>query len=111
MLILDKLIFMYAPEVRTVPAHFQALAHAVRLKIMERLAETEEQTVKDLARHLGLSQPRVSWHLGMLRRGGAIRQRRQGRLVYCSIDFESIRRQQLLFWELLNQKKRIGVNV
>ncbi|MBJ7604032.1 MAG: helix-turn-helix transcriptional regulator [Candidatus Dormibacteraeota bacterium] len=102
---------MYGPDARMLPAHFQSLAHTVRLKILERLVETGEQTVNDLARHLGMSQPRVSWHLGMLRRGGAVRQRREGRLVYCSIDLEAIRRQQLLFWELLNQKKRIGVNL
>lgn len=102
---------IYSPDVRRqLPAHFQALASATRIRLLERLAETGEQTVGELAANLRLSQPRVSWHLAMLRRGGAVRQRKQGRLVYCSIDWEAIRRGQLAFWELLNDKKRIGVS-
>jgi hypothetical protein len=44
----------------------------------------------------------------MLRRGGAVRQRKEGRLVYCSLDLEEIRRRQLAFWQMLTEKKRIG---
>jgi len=39
-----------------------------------------------------MSQPRISWHLRMLRVGGVIRTRREGRQVYCSLDLENIRR-------------------
>ncbi len=93
------------------PAHFKSLASPTRLRILERLAEVGEESVNDLARHLRLSQPRVSWHLGMLRRGGALAQRREGRQVYCSLDRETLRRLQLVFWELLNQHKRIEVTI
>ena len=96
-------------ERRQLPAHFRALASPTRLRILERLVETGEQSVKDVAAHLRMSQPRVSWHLAMLVRAGAVRRRREGRLAYCSVDLEAIRRHQLAFWELLNEKKRIGV--
>ena len=103
---------MYAEEERRrLPAHFQALASPTRLRILERLAEGGEVSVNALARHLRMSQPRVSWHLAMLRRGGAVRQRKEGRQVYCSVDMEAIRRRQLAFWELLTEKKRIGGKV
>jgi DNA-binding transcriptional ArsR family regulator len=102
---------MYALEERRhLPAHFKALASPTRLRILERLAEVGEGSVNDLARHLRMSQPRVSWHLAMLRRGGVVRQRKEGRVVYCSVDMEGIRRRQLAFWELLTEKKRIGGN-
>jgi DNA-binding transcriptional ArsR family regulator len=102
---------MYALEERRhLPAHFKALASPTRLRILERLAEVGEGSVNDLAQHLRMSQPRVSWHLAMLRRGGAVRQRKEGRVVYCSVDMEGIRRRQLAFWELLTEKKRIGGN-
>jgi DNA-binding transcriptional ArsR family regulator len=102
---------MYALEERRhLPAHFKALASPTRLRILERLAEVGEGSVNDLAQHLRMSQPRVSWHLAMLRRGGAVRQRKEGRVVYCSVDMEGIRRRQLAFWELLKEKKRIGGN-
>jgi DNA-binding transcriptional ArsR family regulator len=100
---------MYAGlERRQLPGYFQALAHPTRLRIVERLAEGGELTVNELARYLRMSQPRVSWHLAMLRRGGAVRQRKEGRLVYCSLDLEEIRRRQLAFWQMLTEKKRIG---
>jgi DNA-binding transcriptional ArsR family regulator len=103
---------VYSPEERNrLPGHFQALAHPIRLEILVRLAEVGEVSVNDLARHLRLSQPRVSWHLAMLKRGGVIRQRKEGRQVHCSLDLEAVRRHQRVFWELLDEKRRIGVRV
>jgi DNA-binding transcriptional ArsR family regulator len=64
-------------------------------------------SVNELAVQLRMSQPRVSWHLTMLRRGGAVRQRREGRQVWCSIDMDGVRRFQLQLWELLARHKRI----
>lgn len=97
-------------ERRQLPTHFRALASPTRLRILERLAEGEV-SVKELATALRMSQPRVSWHLALLRRGGAIRTRKQGRQVRCSLDLEGIRRHQLALWELLNEKRTIGVRI
>ncbi len=47
--------------------HFLALANVTRLRILERLGEVGEENVNDLAVHLRMSQPRISWHLRMLR--------------------------------------------
>lgn len=99
---------MYPPlERRQLPVHFRALASPVRLHILERLAEAGELSVKELAVSLRLSQPRVSWHLAMLRRGGAVRTRRAGRLVHCSIDLDGISRHQRAFWELLDERPAV----
>jgi DNA-binding transcriptional ArsR family regulator len=94
---------------RQLPLHFRALASPTRLHILERLAEHGEMSVKELAASLRMSQPRVSWHLSMLRRGGTVRTRKEGRQVHCSLDLEGIRRHQLALWELLNDKRTIGV--
>lgn len=100
---------MYAgQERRLLPVYFKALANPTRLRIVEQLAEAGEMSVNELARFLRMSQPRVSWHLTMLRRGGVVRQRKEGRLVHCSLDLEEIRRRQLAFWQVLTEKKRIG---
>jgi ArsR family transcriptional regulator, arsenate/arsenite/antimonite-responsive transcriptional repressor len=96
---------------RQLSVHFRALASPTRVHILERLAERGELSVKELAASLRMSQPRVSWHLALLRRGGAVRTRKEGRQVYCSLDLESIRRYQLAFWELLTEKRTIGVRV
>jgi DNA-binding transcriptional ArsR family regulator len=97
---------MYAHELRLLLAHLRALANPTRLRILELLAG-EEMSVTDLAAELRMSQPRVSWHLALLRRGGAVRQRREGRQAICSLDWESVRQHQLMLWELLAQHKRI----
>jgi DNA-binding transcriptional ArsR family regulator len=94
---------------RQLPIHFRALASPTRLNMLERLAERGEMSVKELAASLRISQPRVSWHLAMLRRGGAVLTRKAGRQVHCSLDLEGIRRHQVALWELLNDKRTIGM--
>ena len=73
--------------------HLLALANPTRLRIVEELA-TGESSVNDLAARLRIAQPLISWHLRMLRMGGVIRTRREGRQVHCSLDVDSIREKQ-----------------
>jgi DNA-binding transcriptional ArsR family regulator len=87
--------------------HFLALANPTRIRILERLGEVGEENVNDLAVHLRMSQPRISWHLRMLRVGGVVRTRRDGRQVYCSLDVESIARARALLDDLIGIKERI----
>lgn len=103
---MHKELHMYGHERRQLMAHLKALANPTRLRILELLAEGEV-SVNDLAVELRMSQPRVSWHLSLLRRGGAIRQRREGRQTFCSLDWDEVRRYQLQLWELLARHKRI----
>ena len=84
-------MFLQNPR-KELPDHFLAFANPTRLRILERLAEAGEVNVNDLAAYLHMSQPRISWHLRMLRLGGVIRTRRYGRQVYCSLDLENIKR-------------------
>ena len=81
-------------------------ANPTRLRILERLGEAGEENVNDLAAHLHMSQPRISWHLRMLRVGGVIRTRREGRQVYCSLDVENIARERARLDQLLGIKDR-----
>ena len=83
-------MFLQSPR-NELPDHFLAFANPTRLRILERLASVGEENVTDLAAYLRMSQPRISWHLRMLRLGGVIRIRREGRQAYCSLDVENIR--------------------
>jgi ArsR family transcriptional regulator, arsenate/arsenite/antimonite-responsive transcriptional repressor len=78
------------PSLREFRLHFQALASVTRLRILQYLAGEPETTVQDLADALDLSQPRLSWHLRMLRRGQLVSARRVGRAVYCSLNREGL---------------------
>jgi DNA-binding transcriptional ArsR family regulator len=64
----------------------RAMAHDDRLNILHLLAGQNQVNVTDLVSALAISQPLVSWHLRMLRRAGLVRTRRQGRVVFCSLD-------------------------
>jgi DNA-binding transcriptional ArsR family regulator len=98
---------MFLPSQRhELPDHFLAFANPTRLRILQRLGEVGEENVNDLALHLHMSQPRISWHLRMLRVGGVIRTRRDGRQVYCSLDVENIARERRQLEELLGIKER-----
>ncbi len=58
-------------------ALFKSLSDAVRLRLLRLLAQ-EELNVQELVAITGLSQPRVSKHLGLLRDQGWVRQRKEG---------------------------------
>jgi DNA-binding transcriptional ArsR family regulator len=78
------------PSLREFRAHYQALASLTRLRIVQFLAGVPEITVQELADAIGVSQPRLSWHLRMLRRGQLVRARRSGREVHYSLNREGL---------------------
>jgi len=102
-------MFLQSPR-HELPDHFLALANPTRLRILERLGKVGEEGVNDLAVHLHMSQPRISWHLRMLRLGGVIRTRREGRQVYCSLDVENIALERERLEKLLGIKSRVQVH-
>lgn len=91
------------------PDHFLAFANPTRLRILQRLGAVGEESVNDLALFLHMSQPRISWHLRMLRVGGVVRTRRDGRQVYCSVDVENIAHERARLDELLGIKDRVNI--
>jgi ArsR family transcriptional regulator len=56
----------------------KALAHPIRLGMMERLAQEPEICACDLGDAFAVSQPTVSEHLRVLREAGLVRTRREG---------------------------------
>jgi DNA-binding transcriptional ArsR family regulator len=70
--------------------HFEGLANPTRLMIVERLASASEMRVSELADFCNVSQPRMSWHLRILRKAQVIRTRREGREVFCRLDRDAI---------------------
>jgi ArsR family transcriptional regulator len=68
---------------------FHALADETRLRIVRRLSEGE-QCVCDLTDVLGTGQSLLSFHLKTLKEAGILRDRREGRWVYYSLNFEAI---------------------
>ena len=74
---------MEARELRT---FLRTVGDTVRLQILKLLARNEEMSVTELVRALHISQPLISWHLGVLRRIELVSIRKEGRLVWYSLD-------------------------
>jgi len=63
---------------------FKALADPTRRAIYEGLTRDGEQTVHELTRRAGISQPSVSKHLVILKRAKLVRHRHEGRETHYS---------------------------
>jgi ArsR family transcriptional regulator len=68
---------------------FHALSDETRLQIIDRLSEGE-QCVCDLTDLLETGQSRLSFHLKTLKDAGILKDRREGRWVYYSLNPEAV---------------------
>jgi ArsR family transcriptional regulator len=93
-------MFLQSPR-NELSDHFLGFANPTRLRILQHLGEMGEVNVSELAAYMRMSQPRISWHVRMLRLGGVVRVRRDGRQVWCSLDVENIRRNRERLDEML----------
>lgn len=70
----------------------KALAHPLRLAILEFLA-AEEKCVCHIVEHVGTSQSNVSKHLSLMKKAGVLSDRKEGLSVYyrlsmpCALNF------------------------
>ena len=64
---------------------FRALADPTRRAVFEQLA-AREMSVSALKAGFEVSQPAISQHLAALRGAGLVRERREGRFAYYSVD-------------------------
>jgi DNA-binding transcriptional ArsR family regulator len=78
-------------EARELRAYLRVVGDLVRLQILRRLAQNGEMGVTELARVLRVSQPLLSWHLGVLKRVRLVTVRREGRLVWYALDRQVLR--------------------
>jgi len=73
-----------AGGVEMVAKFFRALGDPARLRLLEFLL-AEEHTVTECVEHIGLSQGRISTHLGCLSDCGYVSVRRTGRFAYYQV--------------------------
>jgi ArsR family transcriptional regulator len=74
---------------------FKALSDETRLRILK-LLEQGELCVCDIVAALDMIQPKVSFHLGVLKDAGLIKDRKQGKWIHYSIDDSDMFRRFLL---------------
>jgi len=69
---------------------FRALADPIRLELLALIAANGPMCVCHLEEALRYKQPRISKHLGTLRRAGLVRSRREGTWVYYELNDEML---------------------
>ena len=74
---------------------FKALSDETRLRILK-LLEKGELCVCDIVAALDIIQPKVSFHLSILKEAGLIKDRKQGKWVHYKIDDSDFFRRFLL---------------
>lgn len=70
---------------------FRVLGEPARALIVAALLAADEMCVCDLAATVGLTETSTSQHLRILRAANTVRSRRDGRVVYYSLDDEHVR--------------------
>ncbi|KAF0191049.1 MAG: ArsR family transcriptional regulator [Gammaproteobacteria bacterium] len=65
---------------------FKTLADPTRLRSIVLLEQEGELCVCELTHALGVAQPKISRHLGVLRAAGLVLDRRRGQWIYYRID-------------------------
>ena len=68
---------------------FKALSDETRLRILK-LLEHGELCVCDIVAALGMIQPKVSFHLAVMKDAGLIKDRKQGRWMYYSLNVSDV---------------------
>ncbi len=75
---------------------FKALSDETRLRIIK-LLKHGELCVCDLVAALDMVQPRVSFHLGVLKKAGLLKDRREGKWMHYRLDDADMFRRFLIF--------------
>jgi ArsR family transcriptional regulator len=75
-----------ATQISVLPL-FQALADGYRAQVIELLRD-QELCACDIAKHLGISQSKLSFHLKTLREAGLIEGRQEGRWIYYRLNLQ-----------------------
>ena len=70
----------------------RALAHPLRLRIMEFIDKNEVINVNKIYNTLKLEQSITSQHLKILRQAGLVETRRDGKFIYYSINYDAVHR-------------------
>lgn len=73
-------------DYKTLVGVFKALSDASRQKILLLLEDAGELRVSELVDRLGISQPTMSHHLGVLKHAGLVNDRRAGQSIYYSVN-------------------------
>jgi DNA-binding transcriptional ArsR family regulator len=94
-----------SPQLQTLKAEFfRALAHPVRIRLLEVLVADGPTSVQELQRRLEIEQPIVSQQLARLRASGVVAAKRQGAITRYAVTDPLIEDLLRVAREILNRR-------
>ncbi len=66
----------------------RAIAHPMRIAIIELLSENKKLTVTQIYEHLNIEQASASHHLNILKNKGLLESKRNGKMIYYSLKLQ-----------------------
>jgi DNA-binding transcriptional ArsR family regulator len=82
---------IHLEEIQTTAKIFKSLADDTRMKIAYILCQEQELCVCDVANTIGSTTATASHHLRLLRNMGLAKYRKEGKLVFYSLDDEHVK--------------------
>lgn len=68
----------------------KAIAHPMRIAILELLSDGDNKSVTQIYQRLGLEQAVASHHLGLLKNKGVLNSKRAGKNIYYSLKTDKL---------------------
>ena len=68
----------------------RALAHPLRLRILQYINRNEDTSVNEIYRNLGIEQSVTSQHLKILKTAGVLSCEKDGKFMYYTINYEIV---------------------
>jgi ArsR family transcriptional regulator, virulence genes transcriptional regulator len=69
----------------------KAIAHPVRIAIIDYLEDGEKRTVTDIHKKLGIEQSVASHHLGILKDKGVLASKREGKNIWYYLRYRNLK--------------------
>lgn len=87
----------------------RALAHPLRMKILEFIDQNDEINVNKIYNTLRLEQSITSQHLRILRLAGLVDTERNGKYIYYSINYDRILNASIAIHNFEERNKELGI--
>jgi len=71
-------------------SRLRAMAHPMRIAIIELLTDNQKLTVTEIYEHLGIEQASASHHLNILKNKGLLESKRDGKMILYSLRTQTL---------------------
>jgi DNA-binding transcriptional ArsR family regulator len=77
-------------KLETAASRLRAMAHPMRIAIIELLTDNQKLTVTEIYEHLGIEQASASHHLNILKNKGLLESKRDGKMILYSLRTQAL---------------------